>query len=182
MLEVRQLLDGVDLAPPKPAVAMARRETQPITAFISYAHKDETLRLELDTHLKLLQVTRELDAWHDRSITPGEKWEGQINENLQRADVVLLLLSPDFIASDYCRKEMEIALQREAAGETRVVPVIVRPCGWQHLPVQANQALPKDGKPVAGAGHEQGHRDAAWLEVENGIRRVLKALPRRPGP
>ena len=181
MLDVRQLLDGVDLAPPKPADPAARREAQPTTAFISYAHKDEPLRAELDTHLKLLQVTGELDAWHDRSITPGEKWEGQINDNLQRTDIVLLLLSPAFIASDYCRKEMEIALQREAAGQTRVVLNIARPCGWRHLPVHANQALPKDGKPVADAGHEQGHRDAAWVQVEDGIRRVLKALARRSG-
>jgi internalin A len=180
MLEVRRLLDGVDLVPPKPVDAVVRRETQPTSAFISYAHKDETLRVELDTHLKLLQVTGELDAWHDRGIAPGEKWEGKINENLQRADIVLLLLSPDFIASDYCRKEMEIALQREAAGEIRIVPIIARPCGWQHLHVQANQALPKDGKPVADAGHDQTHRDAAWLDVENGIRRVLQQLARRP--
>jgi internalin A len=175
-LDVRRLLDGVDLSPPKTVEPGLRRETEPCIAFISYAHKDETLRVELDTHLKPLQITGELDAWHDRSITPGEKWEGRINDNLQRASIVLLLLSPDFIASDYCRKEMEIALQREAAGQTRVMPVIVRPCGWQHLPVQANQALPKDGKPVADAGHEQGHRDTAWVQVEDGIRRTLKAI------
>jgi hypothetical protein len=78
--------------------------------------------------------------------------------------------------SDYCRQETDTALEREAAGQTRVVPVIVRPCGWQHLPVQANQALPKDDKPVANAGHEQGHRDAARVQVEDGIRRVLKAI------
>jgi len=179
MLEVRQLLDGVDLAPPPPADATVRRDTQPVTAFISYAHKDEALREELDTHLKLLRVTGELDAWHDRSIAPGEKWEGRINDNLQRADLVLLLLSPDFIASDYCRKEMEIALQREAAGQAVMVPIIARPCGWRHLKMRANQALPKDGKPVADAGHEQGHRDAAWVQVEDGIRRVLQALSRR---
>ncbi len=179
MLDVQQLLDGVDLARPPPAETRGRPELRRVTAFISYAHKDEWLRDELDTHLTLLRVTGELDAWHDRGITPGEKWEGKINENLQRADLVLLLLSPDFIRSDYCRKEMEIALQREAAGQARVVPVIVRPCGWQHLPVQANQALPENGKPVADAGHEQGHRDAAWVQVDDGIRRVLKALARR---
>jgi hypothetical protein len=71
---------------------------------------------------------------------------------------------------------MEIALQREAAGQARVVPIIARPCNWQHLPVHANQALPKDGKPVADAGHEQSHRDAAWVQVEDGIRRVLKPI------
>jgi internalin A len=188
-LDVRQLLDGVDLAPPKlggvepippkAADSVGRHESQPATVFISYAHRDETLRVELDTHLKLLVRTGELDIWHDRSITPGEKWEGQINENLQRADIVLLLLSPDFIASDYCHKEMEIALQREAAGQTRVVPVILRPCGWGHLRVQTNQALPKNGKPIADAGNGQGHRDAAWLEVEDGIRRVLASVRSR---
>ncbi len=89
---------------------------------------------------------------------------------------MLLLLSPDFIASDYCCKEMEIALQREAAGQARVVPIIGRPCDWRRLKVQANQALPKDGKPVADAGHEQGHRDATWVQVEDGMRRVLKAM------
>ena len=89
------------------------------------AHKDERLREEqLDTHLKLLVRTSDLDVWHDRGIVPGEKWEGRINENLQRADIVLLLLSPDFIASDYCDKEMEVAMQREAAGQAQVVPII----------------------------------------------------------
>ena len=78
---------------------------------------------------------------------------------------MLLLLSPDFIDSDYCHKEMEIALQREASGHTRVVPIIVRPCGWQHLPVQANQALPRDGTPVAAAGTDQTHREAAWQQI-----------------
>jgi internalin A len=180
MLDVRQLLDGVDLAAPRLGEAEARRETRRVSAFISYAHKDERLREELDTHLKLLVRTGDLDAWHDRSLAPGEKWEGRINENLQRANIVLLLFSPDFIASDYCDKEMEIALQREAAGEVRVVPIIARPCGWRHLPVRENQALPKDGKPIADAGHGQGHLDAAWMEVEEGIRRVLRDLGRRP--
>lgn len=176
MLKVQQLLDGVDLVPPPPAETHERSEMPRVTAFISYAHKDEWLREELDTHLTLLRVTGELDAWHDRGITPGEKWQGKINENLQRADLVLLLLSPDFIHSDYCRKEMEIARQREADGQAVVVPIIARHCSWRNLPVQENQALPKDGKPVADAGHDQGHRDAAWVQVEDGIRLVLKTI------
>ncbi len=100
MLDFQQLLDGVDLARPPPAETHERPEMRRVTAFIRYAHKDEWLREELDTHLTLLRVTGDLDAWRDRGITPGEKWEGKINENLQRADLVLLLLSPDFIGSD----------------------------------------------------------------------------------
>jgi internalin A len=181
MLDVRQLLDGVDLVPSRATETMDRRDTRPITAFVSYAHKDDALRQELDTSLKVLVREGVLDLWHDCSIVPGEKWEERIDENLQRADLVLLLISRDFIASDYCQKEMQIALGREAVGQTRVVPIILRPCAWRRLPVQANHALPREGNPIAPAGHKPGHHDELWLEVEEGIRRALHDLGRRAG-
>jgi membrane protein implicated in regulation of membrane protease activity len=172
----QQLRTSADVAPPTQGKTLNVSGTKPIHAFISYAHKDEMLRVELDTHLKPLCATGELDAWHDRSIVPGEKWEGEIDRKLLGADLVLLLLSPDFIGSDYCLHEMEIALQCEASGQTRVVPIILRPCGWTHLPVHGNQALPNNGKPIADKGHDQSHRDAAWVEVEEGLRRILKSI------
>ncbi len=158
----------------------ACQKYQPVAAFISYAHKDENLLNELLSHLKLLRMYGDLDLWYDRDTTPGEKWAEKINENLLRASVVFLLLSPDFIDSDYCHQEMNIALSLEAAGQARVVPIVARPCAWRRLPVRAYQALPRDGKPVADAGHSQSHRDVAWVEVETGIRRMLKEVPRRP--
>ncbi len=172
-LDVRRLLDGVDLPS---ARAEGRRERKAISVFVSYAHKDETLREELETQLKLLQHTGMLDAWNDRRIRPGENWENQIDDNLQRADVVLLLISADFMASDYCLKEMEIALQRQRSGSVAVVPIIVRHCNWRHLPVSVNQALPKNGNAIESAGYGKGERDAAWATVEEGIRSIVATM------
>ena len=89
------------------------------------------------------------DVWHDRRIAPGQEWAGEIDDALEHADVVLLLVSADFLASDYCYdKEMTRALTRHEQGSARVVPVILRPCDWQSSPFGKLQALPLDGKPV----------------------------------
>jgi internalin A len=109
-------------------------------------------------------------------IEGGEDWTRSIEENLERADVVLLLVSPDFISSDYCyEKEMQRALQRHEAGETRVIPVILRDVNWGHAPFARLQALPKDGLAVA----KWPDRDSAWRNVSEGIERVVEELQRK---
>src|SRR5215472_6110261 len=98
-----------------------------VKIFISYAHKDEALRDELEKHLSLLQRQGFITSWNDRQILPGTEWAYAISEHLNTAQIILLLISSDFLASDYCYSiEMERALERHEAGEAYVVPVILR--------------------------------------------------------
>jgi internalin A len=173
-LAVRDLLDGVDLDGIRLSAAAAARADQLVRAFISYSHKDESLRAELETHLKLLNRKGLLDLWTDRRITAGAEWKEEIDENLEGANLVLLLVSADFIASDYCYgKEMHRALERHAAGDARVIPIIVRDVNWRSAPFAKLHVLPKDGKAVAAKGRPRLARDAAWKNVAEGIERIL---------
>lgn len=100
-----------------------------VRIFISYAHADEDLRQELGKHLVGLKRQRLVEIWHDRDISAGEEWARSIDENLRAADVILLLVSVDFIASQYCFEiELKEALRRHDAGDGVVIPVILRPC------------------------------------------------------
>lgn len=109
--------------------------TPPITIFYSYAHEDEQLRQELEKHLSLLQRQGVIAAWHDRQILPGATWAQAIDSHLETAAIILLLISPDFLASDYCYGiEMDRALERQATGKARVLPIILRPVDWQGHP------------------------------------------------
>jgi hypothetical protein len=103
-------------------------------------------------------------------ITAGDEWRQAIDISLETADCVLLLITPDFLASDYCYSiEMERALKKHQEGRVRVIPVIVRPADWRHTRLGGLQALPKDGKPVV----EWASRDRAWLSVMAGLRSAL---------
>src|SRR5438270_622311 len=115
-----------------------------LTVFFSYSHRDEDLRNELEVHLSALKRQDIIQAWHDRRIGSGNDFELTISEHLEASDIILLLVSPYFIASDYCYEiEMRRALQRHNAGEARVIPVILQPCDWQHLPFGKLLAVPK---------------------------------------
>ncbi|MGF1537423.1 MAG: toll/interleukin-1 receptor domain-containing protein, partial [Elainellaceae cyanobacterium] len=141
--------------------------------FYSYSHKDDALREQLETHLKLLQRQGLIQTWHDRRILAGDEWESEIDDNLNRADIILLLVSPDFIASDYCYDiEMKRAMERHEAGEARVIPVILRPVDWRGTPFNKLSWLPQNGDPIT----SWRDRDAAWLNVEQGIKQVAQSL------
>ena len=171
-LDVQALLNGVDLE----GTRRRQRPTEtpgPVRLFYSYAHKDEALRNDLETHLKILERRNLIAPWHDRRIVAGEEWEGEIDANLERADIILLLVSADFIASNYCwNKEFKRALERHEAGEATVVPVIVRDVNWHGGPFAKLQALPKDARAVM----EWPSQDAAWRNVSEGIERLLKKV------
>jgi hypothetical protein len=145
----------------------------PASLFYSYSHKDEALRDELETHLSLLRRQGVISGWHDRRIGAGSEWAGQIAHQLEAADVILLLVSADFLASDYCYDvEMKRALERHGAGTARVIPVILRPCDWQSAPLGRLQALPRDAKPVT----SWKDRDEAFTDVARGIRNAVTSL------
>ncbi len=143
--------------------------------FLSYSRRDENLRKQLETQLKLLQRQGVIASWDDRLIEAGKEWEDQILSNLEKADIILLLVSADFIASDYCYEiEMMHALDRHEEGTARVVPVVVRDVDWSDTPFAKLQALPRDGKAV----RLWSDRDAAWRNVVEGIKRAAAELSR----
>ena len=117
-----------------------------------------------------------IDAWHDRRITGGREWAEEIDRHLDSARIILLLASPDFIASDYCyEKEMTRALERHDAGAARVIPVILRHVDWAGAPFGCLQALPRDAKPVKAWG------DEAFFDIARGIRKVAEEIrPKQP--
>ncbi|MEM6454813.1 MAG: SUMF1/EgtB/PvdO family nonheme iron enzyme [Acidobacteriota bacterium] len=148
--------------------AMPRRihDAMAIRVFISYSHRDEELRHELDVHLSSLRREGRVETWDDLKIEPGERWEAAIAENLEAADVVLLLVSAYFLDSDYAyEKEMTRALERHDAGEAEVVPIILRSCRWKKTPFGALQALPAKGKPVT-----------KWADVHDALYDVVEGI------
>jgi len=146
---------------------------QPIEVFFSYSHKDEELRGEMAKHLSILKRQGVITGWHDRRITAGDEWAGQIDEHLNSAHLILLLVSADFIASDYCYDlELTRAMERHESGEARVIPVILRPCDWKGAPFGKLQGLPKDLKPVT----SWPDRDEAFTNVAQGIRAAVEKI------
>ena len=143
---------------------------KPVKIFYSYAHEDEAFQKTLEKHLKILERNGVISGWHRRKIGPGEEWEDQVDERLKSADIILLLVSADFIASDYCWDiEMKRALERHDAGEARVIPVIVRDVSWHSAPFGKLQALPRDGKAVK----LWLDKDSAWRDVADGIEKAV---------
>ncbi len=137
-----------------------------IELFISYSHKDEALRDELATHLAIMQRQGEITTWYDRQIGAGSEWANQIDNNLKKADIILLLISSYFLASDYCYDiELKLAMERHEAGEALVVPIILRPVNWFGASFGKLQAYPKDAKPVTSWANQ----DEAFLSVIQGI-------------
>lgn len=144
-----------------------------ITVFLSYAHKDERLRVELEKHLSVLRRSAIIEAWHDRRITPGAHINREIDQHLESSNLVLLLISPDFMDSDYCyRREMRTALRRHANGQARIIPIILRPVDWLGTPIGKLLALPRDGKPVT----SWSRRDEALLDVAKGVRLAAEEI------
>ncbi len=155
-------------------LALAKRS--PARVFLSYSQADGELRRVLGTHLAPLERQGVIATWHDRKILPGEEWEGEIDRHMEEADLVLLLVSPDFLASDYCYgEEMERALARHRAGEALVVPVILRPSDWQSSSFAHLAALPEKGRAISGWKD----RDAALLAVAQGVRAAIAHLAKR---
>lgn len=153
-----------------------------IKVFFSYSHRDEQLRDELAKHLSAMRRQDVIAEWHDRKITAGDEWAGEIDENLDSADIILLLISADFLASDYCYDvELKQAMERHDAGDARVIPVILRPVDWRGEAFGKLQALPRDAKAIT----LWPDRDEAFVDVARGLRvaveerKVQQATPAR---
>jgi hypothetical protein len=145
----------------------------PITLFYSYSHRDEPLRDDLEESLALLKRQRLISSWHDRMIGAGDDWKGEIDKNLEEAQIILLLVSSSFLASDYCWDvETKRAIERHDRGEAKVIPIILRPCDWRGSLFGKLQALPRDAKAVT----SWTNRDEAWTDVARGIRSLVERI------
>src|SRR5437870_13242283 len=150
----------------------------PVKIFFCYAHEDEQLLNKLKNHLFPLKRTGLIDIWHDRDISAGTDWEQQIKSHLNQAQIILLMVSPDFMVSDYCYGiEMQRALERHERGEAQVIPVILRPIYWQDAPFGKLQALPTDADPITSSRWY--NLDEAFFSVAKELRSIIAShLPR----
>jgi DNA polymerase III delta prime subunit len=131
----------------------------------------------LEIHLSLLRRQGFISEWHDRKIVAGMEREREIDEHLERASIILLLISPSFLASDYCYGvEMQRALERHAQGLAWVVPLLLRAVDWQGAPFAHLQVLPRDAKPVTSWTNQ----DEAFADIAAGIRRIIEDLTEMP--
>ena len=150
---------------------MEKKDT--VEVFFSYAHEDEKLRDKLAKHLRILERQKIIKSWYDRDITAGDEWKAKILEQLNRADIILLLISADFLDSDFCwGTELERAMARNDEKSACVIPIILRPVDWKEAPFAKLQALPKNGEPVTNWTNE----DQAFEDIVKGIRKVAKTL------
>ncbi|MHB1057178.1 MAG: toll/interleukin-1 receptor domain-containing protein [Rhodanobacter sp.] len=139
--------------------------------FFSYSHVDEDLRDQLEKQLAMLKRQDVIDTWHDRRIVAGQEIDKAIDDHINSDEIILLLVSPDFIASDYCYDiEMKRAMERHAAGRAVVIPIILRACDWHHAPFGKLLATPRDGKPIT----QWPDRDEAFLQVAQAVRKAAE--------
>ena len=156
----------------RPRSQMIMPAPQGIEVFFSYSHEDGVLRSELEKYLSGLKRRYAVVGWHDGEIGPGREWDREIEEHINSAHIILLLVSQDFIASDYCyEKEMKRALERHD-DEAHVVPIILRPAHWDAMPFGKLQALPTGAKPIT----LWTDRDEAFLDVARGIQKIVDKL------
>ena len=147
--------------------------SEAIEIFFSYSDQDEELRDELEKHIAILKQSGVITGWHHRKIGAGREWKHEIDTHLNQAHLILLLVSADFIASDYCYDiEVQRAMERHEAGEVCVIPVILRPVDWHEAPFSKLQALPTKAKLVT----TWENQDQAFRNVAQGIRKVIKTL------
>lgn len=143
-----------------------RITSRPVEIFFSYAHEDEALMDTVRLQLVVRERIGEIVKWHDRMIPGGDEWRQRIDERIRTAHVILLFMSPHFLASRYCYEiEGQIALDRHRLRTARVIPVILRACDWTLTPFGELQGLPRDGVPL----NQWDDRDQASLEIARSI-------------
>lgn len=149
------------------------QSAESIEIFYSYAQRDNALRNELEKHLGTLKRLRLIKNWHDQNIQAGTDWMHAVNMHLNTATIILLLISSDFMASDYCYSiEMQQALERHKQGKAQVIPIILRSVDLEGTPIASLRALPSGGKPII----NWSNRDTAFTDVAKGIRKVIQEL------
>jgi hypothetical protein len=146
---------------------------QPVEVFISYSLGDENLLKELLLHLAVLKREGAISIWYDRLVTPGNEWVEEIDERFNQAQIIILLISPSYLASDYCYDiEMPKALERHISNTARLIPVILRSSDWMQTPFSKLQVLPENGKPLT----SWDNRDEGFTDIVKGIKKVVSSI------
>jgi hypothetical protein len=144
----------------------------PLKLFISYCHQDEKYKDQLMNHLSSLKRRNIIKEWHDRKLIAGEEWDKIIKQELLDSDIILLLISSEFIASNYCYDiEIKKAMELHEEGEAKVIPIIVRPCDWKELPFSKIQGLPKDAKALS-----------TWSDIDEGYLNIIEGIKNSINP
>jgi hypothetical protein len=166
--------------PVRPSEERKRRRDGPLRLFYSYSHADERLLEQLLNHLALLRRQGLITEWYDRDIDAGDRWREEISRELEAADLILLLVSSDFLASDFCyEEEMKRAVERAARDDARVIAVMLRPVdGWETTPFAELQVVPRDARPIT----MWTNADEAWSNVASRIRAVVEERARENLP
>lgn len=165
-MESEPVMPRAEQAPAQDRETHQRITDRPIEIFFSYAHEDEELMDVVRLQLVVRERMGEIVKWHDRMIPAGDEWRTQIDHRIEHAHVILLFMSPHFLASRYCYEiEGEIALRRHREGNARVIPVVLRACDWTVTPFGELQALPRDGVPIT----QWPDMDQASLDVARSI-------------
>jgi hypothetical protein len=154
-------------------LALNINEMREIRVFCSYADADQRYQQQLERHLISLKRKGLIFNWDRQKVLPGENAEQEISKHLENADLFLLLISSDFIASDYYIDEMMRAIKREAFGEVRVIPILMRSCSWEELPFSHFQILPRSKKAIIG---QHTNRDEAFTQVVQEIESVVREI------
>lgn len=168
-VRVSDLLNGIEAMD-----AELRSQSKPAKVkhiFISYSHEDERYKKQLETHLTNLKNLELISFWHDRMIQASSEWSAEIDENLTKADIIIFMVSPDFLASGYCMgKEVSFSMERHNSEKAQILPIIVRPCDLKGQPFEKIQSLPRDLKPIS----SWKRKDDAWLDVSQKIRSIAE--------
>lgn len=147
-----------------------------VNIFISYSHEDESYKDKLEKHLTILKRNNLVETWHDRKIKPGEEWDKKIKDELENAQIILLLISVDFLSSNYCYDiEIKRAVERHEKGEAILIPIMLRKCDWSETSFSKIQVLPKNAKPVKNFEDE----DEAFFSIVEGIKSSITELKKR---
>lgn len=146
----------------------------PLRIFCGYAHEDESLFHELKKSLAILIRQEAISVWHYGDLHPGAQWEYEIEQELNNADIILLLISPNFMASDYCySKEMNWAITRSMTGAARVIPILGKPTpGWEATPLGQLQTLPTGLLPIV----SWRERAEAFADITKGLNGVIHQM------
>lgn len=144
-----------------------------VKVFCSYSHEDENLKNAFETHLSPLEKSGLITQWNDRKIPAGSSWTQEISDNLSNADIIILLISPSFVASEYCySQEMLKAVDLHESKQAVTIPVFIRPCLFESLPFSKIQGLPKDAKPIT----TWQVQDEGWIDVIKGVQSACHSI------
>lgn len=188
--ELKQKIAACQTNIPRPQQPAPLPNTSPMTSenrpmktiklFYCYSHEDEVLRKKLNTHLRGLERQKIIDGWHDRNIDLGEEWRSALDKNLEAADIILLLISPDFIASDYCYdRELTFAMEKRKNGSVVVIPIMLRPCVTTGLEFMELQGAPQDSHNNLKAVTTWNNEDEAFTAIVERISEVAEAIRKR---